>query len=149
MEDTAQTFPPSAPRTRVLLVDDSRDVNGALAMFFATHSNLGCVGELDCADGLVEEVVQRRPGVVVLGLTMPGDCSLGAIRALAALVTSRRVIAHSGFTDPATRKEVRRAGAWKLVGKGELARSSGDYPPGRAVRALGTSCAVAFATLRP
>ncbi len=117
MQDTAQTLPPSAPRTRVLLVDDSRDVTGALARFVAMHADLECVGELDCAEGLVEEVVQRRPDVVVLDLTMPGACPLGTIRALAARVPSCRVIAHSGYDDPNTREEARRAGAWELVGK--------------------------------
>jgi len=119
MEDTAQTLPPSAPRTRVLLVDDSRELTGALVRFVAMHPDLECVGELNCADGLVEEVVRRCAEVVVLDLTMPGDCPMGAIRALAARFPSCRVIAHSGYTDPATREEARRAGAWELVGKGD------------------------------
>ena len=143
MQDTAQTLPPSAPRTRALLVDDSRDVTGALARFVAMHADLECVGELDCAEGLVEEVVQRRPDVVVLDLTMPGSCPLGTIRALAARVPSCRVIAHSGYDDPNTREEARRAGAWELVGKRDPAdllvvirRAAQSAPSARPASAL-------------
>ena len=84
------------------------------------HADLECVGELDCAEALVERVVQRRPEVVVLDLTMLGACPLGRSVPWPSVFPTCRVIAQSGHNDPETREEARRAGAWELVGKGDL-----------------------------
>lgn len=103
--------------TRVMYVDDSRDITDTLAMLTLGHADLETVGTLDSTDGIVEEVLQRRAGVLVLDLTIPGESPLEAIRELAKRAPSCRVIVYSGYDDDRTRDAALRAGAWALVSK--------------------------------
>jgi len=98
-------------------VDDSPDIGKMLALLLRDQSDLEDAGVLYRAEGLVDEVIERRADVVVLDLTMPGPDPVLAIRALAQRVPSCRVIAFSGYDDPDTKDEVRCAGAWGLVSK--------------------------------
>jgi len=104
-------------RTRILCVDDSADVADMLARLVRSEPDLESVGTLGSAEGLVDEVIRLRAEVVVLDLTMPGPSPLAAIHDLAVRAPSCRVIAFSGYDDPGTKDEVRRAGAWGLVSK--------------------------------
>lgn len=120
-ERSRATTPESAatlgPRVRVLCVDDEPALTRVLGKLLNMESDLECVGELESADRLVEEVMQRRADVVLLDLTMPGCNSVEAIRALVARVPCCRVLVFSGYDDQQTQDEVRRAGAFGLVSK--------------------------------
>jgi DNA-binding NarL/FixJ family response regulator len=110
-------FSPHPQPTRVLCVDDSTDMAELLVVLIRREPDLEAVGILNCADGVVEEVIRSGVDVVVLDLTMPGAPPLQTIRDLAERVPSCRVIAFSGYDDLDTRLAAQRAGAWELVAK--------------------------------
>jgi two-component system response regulator DesR len=104
-------------RTRVLCIDDSRDLTDALARLVAMQPDMEDAGVLNSADGLIAEVMERRATVIVMDLTMPGVAPLVAIRELSDKVPTCRVIAFSGYDDAETRQFARQAGAAELVSK--------------------------------
>lgn len=104
-------------RIRVLVVDDSPDVAEMLVRLLGRERDLESAGALIAADEIVDEVARREVDVVILDLTMPGRPPLEACRALVERSRSCRVIAYSGYDDPATRERARCAGASELVSK--------------------------------
>ncbi|HYE03349.1 MAG TPA: response regulator transcription factor [Phycisphaerales bacterium] len=104
---------------KVLLVDDNRLLGMALQMKLSAEPDLRCVGRLESADHLVEEVLIKQPDVILLDIEMPGRDSFAAL----AEVTRRRpasravmLTAHirEAFIDAAIV-----AGAWGYVCKGD------------------------------
>ncbi len=104
-------------RTRVLCVDDSGDITDMLAQLVDGTPDMVCVGTLDSAKRIAEEVILHQADVVVLDLTMPGPAPLEAIGLLAERAPRCRVIAYSGYDDLETKETARAAGAWELVSK--------------------------------
>jgi len=107
----------SDPRTKVLCVDDSADIARLCQRIVDAEADMECVGTLDCADALIEKVLQVRADVVLLDLTMPGKDPLMAIRELAVAAPWCRVLGFSGYDDPARLESLLEAGAWGLVSK--------------------------------
>lgn len=89
---------------------------------------MACVGVLDSADALIERVLEARPDVVLLDLTMPGKDPLMAIRELAVAAPWCRVLAFSGYDDDERMMNIAAAGAWGLVSK--------DADPTRVTKAI-------------
>jgi len=124
--------------TRVLCVDDRPDVATAMRLLIQSAS-MECVGCLDSADDLVDEVQRRdpRPDVVILDATMPGKDSMTAMAELAAACPDTRTIIYSGYDDAALVRRAREAGAWGCVSKHDepkaLLRAVKDVAAGRTV----------------
>lgn len=102
---------------RVLCVDDSNALTKALGQLIRTQPDLEDAGALPNADGLLAEVEQRKPDIVLMDLTMPGVPPLEAIRELAERAPWCRVIAYSGYSDAETVNLAIDAGAWKCISK--------------------------------
>lgn len=112
--------------TRVLCVDDRADNAAVIRMLIDSDPGMTCVGCLESADGLVEDVLGRdpRPDVVILDATMPGRDPLEALGELAARVPATRTLIYSGACDD--RVLIGRAmgaGAWGCVDKADAPSS--------------------------
>ena len=114
--------------TKVLCVDDSADIAGLCRRFVDAEPDMACAGVLESADALVERVLEARPDVVLLDLTMPGKDPLMAVRELAVAAPWCRVLAFSGYDDEERLMGIVEAGAWGLVSK--------DSDPARLVQAI-------------
>ena len=108
---------PQPEQIRVLCVDDSPDVLRAIRMAITRQKDMVCVGSLQSADRLDEEVLSLRPDVILLDLTMPGRDPIEATALLARTHASARVLAFSGYNDATRYDAVVKAGGWGLVSK--------------------------------
>jgi DNA-binding NarL/FixJ family response regulator len=102
---------------KVLCVDDNADLGRLYRIVIDGQPGMRCVGCLDAADGLIEEVERSRPDVLLIDLTMPGKDPLAAIRELSVSHPETRAIVFSGLDDPATVDRAVEAGAWGYVSK--------------------------------
>ena len=104
-----------AKPVRILIVDDDRNVRGALAMRLRLETGITLVGE--AGDGLtgVELALTLRPDVVLMDLNMPGMGGLAACRGIRA--AGIQVVVFSLEETPLTRQLCREAGAAAFVSK--------------------------------
>ena len=104
-----------AKPVRILIVDDDRNVRGALAMRLRLETGMALVGE--AGDGLtgVELALTLRPDVVLMDLNMPGMDGLAACRRIRA--AGIQVVVFSLEETPLTRQLCREAGAAAFVSK--------------------------------
>lgn len=126
MRDPMQA-PRAIPRpglpTRVLCVDDSRDMTEVMRMVIDADPMMECVGCLGAADDLVSEVRRLSlsralpPLVVLLDATMPGKSPLKAMSEIAAELPEVRTIIYSGHDDPVFIDGAKDAGAWGCISK--------------------------------
>jgi two-component system, NarL family, response regulator DesR len=105
-------------RTRVLCVDDSVDLTRATGKLINLQPDLEDVGALESADGLLDEVARRRPDVVLMDLTMPGEPPLEVLAQIVQQAPWCRVVVYSGHTDDETVDSAFRAGASAFARKG-------------------------------
>jgi len=109
-----------APPTLVLCVDDNRDVTAVARLMIESDPTMRCVGCLDSADQLEEEV--RRLGadtplIVLLDATMPGKDPLEVMGRLASAFPRTRTILFSGYDDQSFIDRAVDAGAWGCLSK--------------------------------
>ena len=104
-----------AKPVRILIVDDDRNVRGALAMRLRLETGITLVGE--AGDGLtgVELALTLRPDVVLMDLHMPGMGGLAACSRIRA--AGIQVVVFSLEEGPLTRQLCREAGAAAFVSK--------------------------------
>lgn len=105
-------------RIRLLVVDDNADLALAMHMGFEDHPTIESIGWIDGSDLIVETVLEQRPDVVLLDLTMPGVDPLEALADLRARGAPVKVIAFSGYDDAETVDRARAAGADAFLDKG-------------------------------
>lgn len=106
-------------RIRLLVVDDNADLAQALLLGFEDHPTIESAGWIDATDRIIEAVRLQRPHVVLVDLTMPGTLHpLDVIRQLRASRSMVKVIAYSGYDDPA-RSRMRRPRAQTLSSPSE------------------------------
>ncbi len=105
--------------TRVLCIDDNRDITAVMRLVIDAEPSMQCVGCLGSANDLVREVQGRdpQPDVVVLDASMPGRDPVEMMKELAVRCPSARVVIYSGHDDAAFVKRVMDAGAWGCVSK--------------------------------
>jgi DNA-binding NarL/FixJ family response regulator len=106
----------------VIVVDDNADFVSMLATLIDGESDMVCAGTLASADTLLETVVEIKPDVVLLDLTMPGRKPLDAVAEASQRVPDSRIIVLSGYDDQATVDRAVDQGAWGFVSK------HGDVP---------------------
>ncbi len=101
-------------RITVILADDSVDLCNAVARAARFEPDIQVVRCVDSCTGLRELLVELKPSVLLMDLTMPGDDPMGLIPSIAEMV---KVVAFSGYDDSDTRDRVLMAGAWGFVSK--------------------------------
>ncbi|HLM67523.1 MAG TPA: response regulator transcription factor [Longimicrobium sp.] len=77
---------------RILLVDDHAVLRAGLRALLEAEPGFLVVGEAGTGEEAVMKVPQLRPDVVVMDLSMPGMGGLEAVRQIAALGTTARVL---------------------------------------------------------
>jgi len=109
----------SARPTRVLCVDDNSDIALVLQMLIDAEPGMECVGCLQSADHLREEIGRIHPDIVLLDATMPGKNPLDAMGELRAVCPEVKIIVFSGRDTPEFIDKVINSGAWGYVSKNE------------------------------
>ena len=67
-------------KIKVLLADDHAVLRSGLKLLINSQADLEVIGEVDNSDQVLATVVQWRPDILLLDLTMPGTDSIGLIR---------------------------------------------------------------------
>lgn len=104
-------------KIRLLCVDDSADIAGAIARAAKYEAGIELVGVLNECGGLTDAVTRLRPDVVLLDLSMPGEAPLTIIPQLIAASPHLCVVVFSGYDDGDTKDRCRAAGAAGFVSK--------------------------------
>ena len=110
---------PPAPTTHisVLCVDDNADVANMLSTLIDMEPDMRTAGTLQDADGLMTELENSRPDVVLLDLTMPGRDPLDAMQEASGKFAETRFIVVSGHDEPERVQSALDRGAWGYVAK--------------------------------
>ncbi|HYD98891.1 MAG TPA: response regulator transcription factor [Alphaproteobacteria bacterium] len=104
-------------RIKVLCVDDESLITMAMELAIDEAPDMVCVGFLGSADELVDEVIQKRPDVVLLDLRMPGLDPLVALEDLTAACPDVRTIVFTGWAERERLDRAIAAGAWGFLQK--------------------------------
>lgn len=107
---------------RVLIVDDSALVRGAVRRLFETDEVFEVCGEAANGREAVDQATQLRPELVIMDLAMPVLNGLDATRAIKRLKPGVPVILFSGFSNVMEEKEARSVGISALVPKSDPSR---------------------------
>lgn len=107
---------------RVLLVDDHTMFREALRVILESESDIEVVGELGDGAQVEDTVVQLKPDVVVMDISMPTVNGIEATRRLMARFPQLRIVALSAFGYRQFVKEMFEAGAQAYV----LKSAAGD-----------------------
>jgi two-component system response regulator DesR len=111
---------------RILLADDQAKVRSALRLLLRLQPGMDVVGETAETEGLLGQVKEIRPDLILLDWELPGPTSNGLLTAIRARCPRLKVIALSGR--PEARRAALEAGADAFVSKGA--------PPERLLSAL-------------
>ena len=104
--------------TRVLCVDDHRDIRRVLEMLIDAAADMQCVGCLGSADTLVEEVRRLQADVVLMDAIMPGKDPFVAVGELSAEHPDTGIIVFSAWDrDEVLIRRAKEAGARGWVSK--------------------------------
>lgn len=104
-------------RRRVLVLEDDDEIRSALAATLA-HRGHDVVGAFDRCDSAVAAVVDARPDVAIVDLSLPGASGFEAIRGMLALVPELRIIVLTARNSVEDLLEALRAGATGYLVKG-------------------------------
>jgi two-component system response regulator NreC len=104
-------------KIRVLLADDHGVLRAGLKLLLNTQPDMGVVGEAANAREAWDGVVQTKPDVLVLDLTMPGEGAMGLIERLRTAYPQTRVLVLTVHDDPAYLHAALAAGAVGYVVK--------------------------------
>ncbi len=107
---------------KVLIVDDSALVRGAVRRLFETDGIFEVCGEAENGREAVEKTSELRPELIVMDLAMPLLNGLDATRAIKRLKPGVPVILFSGFSNVMEEQEARSVGISALVSKSDPLR---------------------------
>jgi DNA-binding NarL/FixJ family response regulator len=89
----------TAPRIRVLIVDDHAMVRRGMRDFLDLHADLEVVGEAADGQAALEATERLRPDVVVMDLMMPGMDGIAATAQLKERYASTEIVAITSFIE--------------------------------------------------
>ena len=107
---------------KVLIVDDSALVRGAVRRLFETDGIFEVCGEAENGREAVEKTSALRPELIVMDLAMPLLNGLDATRAIKRLKPGVPVILFSGFSNVMEEQEAHSVGISALVSKSDPLR---------------------------
>ena len=119
------------PQIRILLVDDHAMLRSGLRALLEAEPGFVVVGEAGTGEEAVMKVPQTCPDVVVMDLSMPGMGGLEAVRQIAALGTTARVLVLTMHGEEEHLLPVLEAG-----GSGYVTKSSADEELIEAIRTV-------------
>lgn len=108
---------PKDGRVKVLLADDHAVVRAGLKALLGSGGRVDVVGEATSGEEAVEQVRARQPDIVILELAMPGMNGIRAIRAIAALGPSTRILVFTVQDEDKYLEPALDAGAAGFLGK--------------------------------
>jgi PAS domain S-box-containing protein len=118
-----EVVPPQPPAPagalRVLLADDAEDIRLLLRLTLTTSEGFDIVGEAGNGQEAVELVVQHRPDVILLDLSMPVMDGLQAIPEIRRVSPETKIVILSGFDEGRMRPVALELGAHAYLEKGE------------------------------
>lgn len=117
-------------KIRVLLADDHAVLRAGLRMLLAAQRDIEVVGEAADSRAALAQVLELKPDVLTLDLTMPGGGSVKLIERLAQECPQTRVVVLTMHDDPAYLRTVMAAG-----GSGFVLKSAADSELLAAIRA--------------
>lgn len=106
-----------ARRIRVLVADDSPQVQAAVTALVSSRRGMVLAGVAGDAASVLAALAVARPDVVLLDVRMPGDGATVA-REISARWPGVAVVALTAHDDPSTAAEMRSAGAVAFLVKG-------------------------------
>jgi DNA-binding NarL/FixJ family response regulator len=98
------------PRVRVVLADDHATVRHGLKLMIDAEPDMQVVGEANDGNEVIRQVVDLKPDVVVMDISMPGMNGLAATRALRKMQPQSVIITLTRHADEAYLQELLRAG---------------------------------------
>src|SRR5438128_2048971 len=116
-ENIPADSPSQSQPTRVLVVDDNRDLTKALGMLFEAEKGIEWVGSLHCADSMIEETRRLQADVVVMDAFMVGKDPFTELAEMAQQLPHSRAIVFSASDDPEIWARATNAGAHGCVCK--------------------------------
>jgi two-component system response regulator DevR len=105
------TKPDSAPRLRLLLVDDSEVVRMGLRARIGTDRTIDIVGEAGTVATAIETCVRLKPDVALLDIRLPDGTGFDVCRAVLQKLPDLRVLVLTSVADETLVDEAIRAGA--------------------------------------
>jgi DNA-binding NarL/FixJ family response regulator len=108
----------SAPRDRVLVVDDAANLRELLTVLLEVEDDFEVVGTAADGQQAIAAAVALRPDVVLLDLAMPVMDGLQALPALRENLPQARIVIFSGFEHQALAEGALKAGADAYIEKG-------------------------------
>lgn len=99
------------------MVDDEPKLRHVWGRMFAAQKDMELVASLDSGAGLLDAVVEFKPDVAVIDLTMPGVRPLDLIRELSHSHPSVRAVIYTGRNELSTIRAAFDAGAWAYMDK--------------------------------
>ena len=102
---------------RVMLVDDHQMFAEAIGMFLRTEEDIDVVEILGDANGVVEQLHESRPDVVLMDIDLPGVDGVTATRRIVEARPETKVVLITALSDPGLVLRGIEAGASALVAK--------------------------------
>ena len=96
---------------RVVIVDDHAVVRSGLGLLIGREEGMTAVGEAGSADEAVYRLIEHKPDVLLLDVTMPGGSGIEAIPKLLEVSPSTKVLVLSMHDDPHYVRDAFAAGA--------------------------------------
>jgi two-component system, NarL family, response regulator LiaR len=106
--------------TRILLVDDHKNVRNALSTYLGVYEDLKVVGEAANGQEAVDLCRHFQPDVVLMDLNLPGMDGITTMQIIKKEYPSVQVIILTGFGDLDTKDAAMRAGAVAYLSKDRL-----------------------------
>ena len=103
-------MPDSKSPVRVVLADDHATVRHGLKLMIDSEPDMTVVGEANDGNEAIRQVMELKPDVVVMDISMPGMNGLAATRALRKMQPHLVIVTLTRHTDDAYLQELLRAG---------------------------------------
>jgi DNA-binding NarL/FixJ family response regulator len=103
--------------TRILVVDDMPAIRRSLRYFIEQEANWEICGEAENGRAAIDRVLELKPDVVILDLSMPVMNGLEAARQIKAIAPLTHILMLTLHTHPQLLDEARKVGIADVVSK--------------------------------